>query len=69
VADETKGDRTPNPTATLRLFEESKRRLLLIGRGGLHGNCLRVSPPLTVSGDEVDEALGKLDESFTAIGA
>jgi 4-aminobutyrate aminotransferase-like enzyme len=69
VEDETRGDRTPNPKATLRLFEETKKRLLLIGRGGLHGNCLRISPPLTVTAGEVDEALGKLDESFAAIGA
>ena len=69
VEDETKGDRTPAPKATLRLFEETKRRRLLIGRGGLYGNCLRISPPLTVSAAEVDEALGKLDEAFAAIGA
>ena len=69
VEDETRGDRTPNPKATLRLFEETKSRLLLIGRGGLYGNCLRISPPLTVTAAEVDEALGKLDESFAAIGA
>lgn len=69
VEDETRGDRTPNPKATLRLFEETKKRLLLIGRGGLFGNCLRISPPLTATAAEVDEALGKLDESFAAIGA
>jgi alanine-glyoxylate transaminase / (R)-3-amino-2-methylpropionate-pyruvate transaminase len=69
VEDETRGDRTPNPNATLRLFEETRRRGLLIGRGGLYGNALRIAPPLTVSVDEVDEALGKLDESFAAIGA
>ena len=70
VEDETRGDRTPNPKATLRLFEETQEaRLLLIGRGGLYGNCLRISPPLTVTAAEVDEALGKLDESFAAIGA
>ena len=69
VADETKGDRTPNPQATARLFEETKRRGLLIGKGGLYGNVLRISPPLTVNAAEVDEAIGKLDESYGAIGA
>jgi 4-aminobutyrate aminotransferase-like enzyme len=69
VEDETRGDRTPNAKATLRLFEETKRRGLLIGRGGLHGNCLRIAPPLTVTAAEVDEALGKLDEALAAIGA
>lgn len=69
VADETAGDRTPNPKATARLFEETKKRGLLIGKGGLYGNCLRISPPLTVSAAEVDEAIAKLDESFAALGS
>ncbi len=69
VADETRGDRTPNPQATARLFEETKKRGLLIGKGGLYGNVLRISPPLTVNAAEVDEAIGKLDEAYGAIGA
>jgi len=69
VMDETKKDRTPNPQATARLFEETKKRGLLIGKGGLYGNVLRISPPLTVNAAEVDEAIGKLDESYGAIGA
>ncbi len=69
VEDETKGNRTPNVKGTARLFEETKKRGLLIGKGGLYGNCLRIAPPLTVTAAEVDEAVGKLDESFAAIGA
>jgi 4-aminobutyrate aminotransferase-like enzyme len=69
VEDETKKDRTPNAKLTARLFEETKKRGLLIGKGGMYGNVLRISPPLTVTAAEVDEALGKLDESFAAIGA
>ncbi len=69
VKDETAGDRTPNPQAVNALFEECRKRGLLIGKGGLLGNCLRISPPLTVSAAEVDEALQKLGESFAAIDA
>jgi alanine-glyoxylate transaminase / (R)-3-amino-2-methylpropionate-pyruvate transaminase len=68
VIDETANDRTPNPQATVRVFEETKKRGLLIGKGGLFGNVFRISPPLTVSAAEVDEALTKLDESFAALG-
>jgi 4-aminobutyrate aminotransferase-like enzyme len=69
VADETAGDRTPNLEATARIFEETKKRGLLIGKGGLHGNALRVAPPLTVNADQVDEALRALGESFDALEA
>jgi 4-aminobutyrate aminotransferase-like enzyme len=69
VVDEAGGDRTPNPAAVARLFEETKKRGLLIGKGGLAGNTLRISPPLTVSEAEVDEALGVFRASLEAMGA
>ena len=66
VRDEPAGDRTPNPEATLRVLEETKKRGLLVGRGGLYGNVLRVAPPLVVSRREVDDALTILQESFAS---
>jgi 4-aminobutyrate aminotransferase-like enzyme len=68
VVDEPGGDRSPNPQAVARIFEETKGRGLLIGKGGLHGNVIRISPPMTVGESEVDEALTILEESFAAIG-
>jgi 4-aminobutyrate aminotransferase-like enzyme len=67
VRDENAGDRTPDVDATLRSLEETKKRGLLIGRGGLYGNVLRVAPPLVVSKTEIDRALEILDESFAAV--
>jgi alanine-glyoxylate transaminase / (R)-3-amino-2-methylpropionate-pyruvate transaminase len=68
VVDETVRDRTPNPRATLQLFEETKKRGLLIGKGGLSGNVIRIAPPLTLSAHEVAEGLHVLEESFAAMG-
>jgi 4-aminobutyrate aminotransferase-like enzyme len=67
VQDETAGDRTPNPKATARLFEETKKRRLLIGKGGLYGNVIRISPPLTVDSAAIDDALAIFRESFAAM--
>ncbi|MGD0676729.1 MAG: aspartate aminotransferase family protein [Polyangiaceae bacterium] len=67
VRDERSGDRTPNVEGTLRMFEETKARGLLIGRGGLHGNVLRIAPPLVVSRGDVEHALAILDQSFAAL--
>lgn len=67
VVDETAGDRTPNPVATAAFFEACKERGLLIGKGGLHGNVLRIAPALNVSSAEIDEALAVMDEALASI--
>lgn len=57
----------PAKKEVLRLFEETKKRGLLIGKGGLHGNVIRISPPLTVSARDVDDACDVLDAAFAAL--
>jgi alanine-glyoxylate transaminase / (R)-3-amino-2-methylpropionate-pyruvate transaminase len=69
VEDETAGDRTPARALTGRVFEEAKKRRLLIGKGGLEGNVFRIAPPLTVRSGEIDEALAILGEAFDAARA
>jgi alanine-glyoxylate transaminase / (R)-3-amino-2-methylpropionate-pyruvate transaminase len=64
VVDEKAGDRTPDPKKTGRVFEEAKKRGLLVGKGGLYGNVFRIAPALNVSAADVDEALKILGESF-----
>jgi len=67
VRDQRAGDRSPDVDATLRLLEETKARGLLIGRGGLSGNVLRVAPALIVTRRQIDDALEILDLAFAAI--
>ncbi|MDH7485339.1 MAG: aspartate aminotransferase family protein [Anaerolineae bacterium] len=52
-----------------RVFEATRRRGLLIGKGGLYGNVIRLAPPLTISKADVDEAVRILDEAFAEVGA
>jgi 4-aminobutyrate aminotransferase len=47
-------------------FEETRKRGLLIGKGGL-GNAFRFTPPLVVEEQQVDQALEILDESIAAV--
>ena len=68
VEDESKGNRTPNIKGADQFMEETKKRGLLIGRGGIYGTALRIAPPLIISNSEVEEALGIMDDSFKAIG-
>ncbi|MCB9595482.1 MAG: aspartate aminotransferase family protein [Sandaracinaceae bacterium] len=69
VKDEEAGDRTPNPAATVALFEATKERGLLIGKGGLWGNTIRIAPALNIGEDELKDGLKILGESFAAMGA
>jgi 4-aminobutyrate aminotransferase len=46
----------PDAPAANELLEGTRRRGLLIGRGGLGGNVLRIAPPLSVTRDETDRA-------------
>ena len=56
----------PAPDVLGRVQNEAKRRGLIIGRGGLHANVIRICPPLIVSDRDVDDAIRILDEAFAA---
>jgi 4-aminobutyrate aminotransferase len=45
-------------------MEEAKRQGLLIGKGGLHGNVLRIAPALTLTSEEAQEGLEKLEAAI-----
>ena len=57
----------PAPEAVDMIFEETKQRGLLIGKGGLYSNVLRISPPLTANYDQVNEALDILEDAIQLI--
>lgn len=57
----------PAPQELLQLMERSKENGLLIGKGGLWGNVVRLSPPLNIGPADVDEAIRVLDKSFAQV--
>lgn len=61
------GTREPNPAATNRVFEECKRGGLLVGKGGLYGNVVRMGPPLTLTEEEAKEGLDILVAAISAV--
>ena len=63
-------DRTtkePATAATGALLEEARKRGLLIGKGGLYGNVVRMSPPMNIAKRDVDDAIGILDQALAAV--
>jgi 4-aminobutyrate aminotransferase-like enzyme len=59
-----KDDKVPDSALVGKLFEEMKKQGVLIGKGGLYGNVVRISPPLTVTKSEVDDFIKAMDESL-----
>jgi 4-aminobutyrate aminotransferase-like enzyme len=55
-------NRDPDPETVLKIFEMTKKKRLLIGKGGLFGNVLRITPPLNINNTDVDEAVVVIDE-------
>jgi len=51
----------PHPQAVLTVFEETKRRGVLIGKGGLYGNVIRTGLMLNSTKSTVDELVLALD--------
>jgi 4-aminobutyrate aminotransferase len=46
------------------VLEFAREEGLLIGKGGLYGNSLRIAPPLSLTEDEADEGLARLERAL-----
>ena len=71
VAVELVRDRaTKEPATELlgRVLNETKRRGLIIGRGGLHANVVRLCPPLVVTAADADACVDILGEALATAG-
>ncbi len=63
-------DRVSKEYATeecIRLMDECQERGLLLGKGGLMGNVIRIAPPLSIRREQIDFMLQVIDESLHAV--
>ena len=51
------------------IFERTREEGLLIRRGGLYGNVIRITPPPTTEKAEIDHAIRTLDRAFGKVQA
>jgi 4-aminobutyrate aminotransferase len=58
--------RTPDGDLARRVLRAALDRRLMLLSAGPYGNVVRIIPPLVTTGDEIDQALGILDESLSA---
>jgi 4-aminobutyrate aminotransferase len=59
------GSRTPYPKAAAAVLERTRAGGLLVGKGGLYGNVIRIAPPMTLSDDETAEGMQILTDAIT----
>ena len=65
-------DRTskePAAKETNALLARCRDQRLLVGKGGLYGNVVRLSPPMNICKDDVDEFIRRFDRSLAGVAA
>jgi alanine-glyoxylate transaminase/(R)-3-amino-2-methylpropionate-pyruvate transaminase len=59
--------RSPATRETLEVLEAAREMGVLLGKGGLDGNVLRIKPPLCITAEDVDFALDVLDRALERV--
>lgn len=62
-----KSTKEPDAAAALKVMELTKNRGLLIGKGGLNGNVLRIAPPLSITQDQSRELFDIMQEVLCSL--
>jgi 4-aminobutyrate aminotransferase len=57
----------PASQETTQVMERARDNGLLIGKGGMFGNVIRMSPPMNISKADVDEGIRLLDKAFSEV--
>jgi alanine-glyoxylate transaminase/(R)-3-amino-2-methylpropionate-pyruvate transaminase len=57
----------PATAQTLEVLELAREMGLLLGKGGLEGNVLRIKPPMCITADDVDFGVDVLDRALARV--
>jgi alanine-glyoxylate transaminase/(R)-3-amino-2-methylpropionate-pyruvate transaminase len=58
---------SPASAQTLDVLEAAREMGILVGKGGLDGNVLRIKPPMCITADDADFALDVLDRALAQV--
>ena len=62
-----RGTKEPATVETAAVLEEARERGVLVGKGGLDGNVLRIKPPMCITNNDVEFALAVLDRALSTV--
>jgi 4-aminobutyrate aminotransferase len=66
---EDRQTKSPATAQSAMLMEATRENGILVGKGGLYGNVVRVTPPMNIGKSDVDNFISALDKSLAACGA
>ncbi len=58
----------PNPRAAVRFLQACRERGVLVGKGGIGANAVRISPPLTITREAAEQAADAFEEALAVTG-
>jgi 4-aminobutyrate aminotransferase len=61
-------DGEPAPTAAIGFMQACRERGILVGKGGINANAVRISPPLTITREAAERAADVFEEALAAVG-
>ena len=61
------GGRQPDAARTAAFVDACKDMGLLLGKGGLYGNVVRIAPHLNVSSADIDSAMDIVGQALIAV--
>ena len=57
----------PAKAETLQILEEARNMGVLIGKGGIDGNVIRIKPPMCITAEDADYALEVLHRALQTV--
>ena len=61
-------DGLANPPAAVRFLQACRERGVLVGKGGIGANAVRISPPLTITREAAERAANAFEEALAVAG-
>ena len=61
---EDKSSKVPSAAKTNAVMEAGKDAGILLGKGGLYGNTIRIAPPMLITDDEMNEAIKRFTRAM-----